>query len=404
MLVLALLALLPPSVISQPSTPLLNSWLDAAVAHSPALDELRARLDAANARRDPASLPPDPMIEAMLQDIDFPRNTVGREDMSMIGVELRQEFTGSRRLNARGAAATAERDTVEADVHRALSELEAQIRIEYATLYALDSEDETITASSELLEMLAATATARYSAAVGQQEEVLRMQLEQQRLLERRADWQAERREVAARLNALLARPGDAAIERVTELPEVDWPAAVDGTRAPSLRQAQAMLSASERRTELARVEARPTWNAGVGFFNRGGLDSVVTLRVGLNLPVWHDRKQAREIEAAQHDAAAADANVRAMQREIGTQLSILQARFEAAHTNAQRYREGLLPLSSAALDAARSAYLSGRGDFAAVLNNWRSWWDARSGLARRQADRFIAWASCLALQGEDQP
>ncbi len=402
MFVLSLMALLPTVIVPQPSTPVLDSWIAEALASSPTLEELRARLDAADSRQEPASLPPDPMIEAMLQDIDFPRNTVGREDMSMIGVELRQELPGSRRLHARKAAAAAEQATAEAALRVALSELKLQIRIDYAALYALDREDETLAASSELLEMIAATAAARFGSALGRQDEALRVQLEQQRLLERRADWKAERASVSARLNALLGRSSDEPIDRVEQLPEVVWPTAVDGLRAPALRQAQAMSSAAERRTEVARAEARPNWSAGVGLFNRGGLDSVVTLRVGLSLPIWHERKQAREIEAAQHDRAAADASARSVQRETALTLATLRARFDAARANAQRYREGLLPLSSAALDEARVAYLSGQGEFTAVLNSWRTWWDARFGLSQRMADQFVAWATCLALDGED--
>lgn len=404
MFVLSLMALLPTVIAPQPSTPVLDLWITEALASSPTLEELRARLDAAESRQDPASLPPDPMIEAMLQDIDFPRNTVGREDMSMIGVELRQEFPGSRRLRARRAAATAERDTAVASIHRYQSELLAQLRIGYAALYALDREAETLDASGELLELLAATATARYGANAGQQDEVLRVQLEQQRLLERRADWQSERSTVVASLNALIGRPTSTPIDPVDELPQIEWPQSNDGSQAPLLREAQTMVSATQRRIELARAEAPPIWNAGVGMFNRGSRDSVVTLRIGLNLPIWRDRKQALAIESAQHDRAAAEANVRAMQRDIAARLTSLRLQFDAARSNERRYREGLLPLSSAALEAARIAYLSGRGDFTAILNGWRAWWDARTGLSRRQADAFSAWASCLALFDEERP
>ena len=55
------------------------------------------------------------------------------------------------------------------------------------------------------------------------------------------------------------------------------------------------------------------------------------------------------------------------------------------------RYRAGLLPQSSAALDAARASYLGGRGEFASVLDEFRRWTEIRVELARREASRFIA-------------
>ncbi|HEX7484948.1 MAG TPA: TolC family protein, partial [Vicinamibacterales bacterium] len=57
------------------------------------------------------------------------------------------------------------------------------------------------------------------------------------------------------------------------------------------------------------------------------------------------------------------------------------------------RYRSGLLPQSSAVLDAARASYLGGRGDFASVLDEFRRWIDIRVELARREASRFAARA-----------
>jgi hypothetical protein len=51
-----------------------------------------------------------------------------------------------------------------------------------------------------------------------------------------------------------------------------------------------------------------------------------------------------------------------------------------------------------AAVDAARAAYLVGRGDFLTVVDDFDRWLDARVELARRDADRFTTWAEVEAL------
>jgi hypothetical protein len=72
------------------------------------------------------------------------------------------------------------------------------------------------------------------------------------------------------------------------------------------------------------------------------------------------------------------------------------------------RYRTGLLPQSSAALDAARAGYLGGRGEFAAALDEFRRWTEIRVDMARREAARFVALGRLHALvsqpAGEDKP
>jgi outer membrane protein TolC len=77
-----------------------------------------------------------------------------------------------------------------------------------------------------------------------------------------------------------------------------------------------------------------------------------------------------------------------------------LQADWRRAEKQIVRYRQAIIPQSSAAVDAARSSYLAGRGDFSTVVEDFRMWLEARSGLARREADRFVTWAELDALLG----
>jgi outer membrane protein TolC len=49
-------------------------------------------------------------------------------------------------------------------------------------------------------------------------------------------------------------------------------------------------------------------------------------------------------------------------------------------------------------VDAARLAYLNGRGDFSTVIEDFSLWLDARVQLAAREADRFVTWAGLQSL------
>jgi len=59
------------------------------------------------------------------------------------------------------------------------------------------------------------------------------------------------------------------------------------------------------------------------------------------------------------------------------------------------------VPQTSAVVDAARAAYLAGRGDFSTVVEDFELWLEARTELARRKADRFAVWSEVVALVGE---
>ena len=56
--------------------------------------------------------------------------------------------------------------------------------------------------------------------------------------------------------------------------------------------------------------------------------------------------------------------------------------------------------MTGATLDAARSAYLAGRGSFSTVIEDFELWLEARVSLARRQADGFAARLAFRRLAG----
>ena len=81
-----------------------------------------------------------------------------------------------------------------------------------------------------------------------------------------------------------------------------------------------------------------------------------------------------------------------------------LEAEWQRADGQVARYEQTIVPRSSMAFDAARSSYLVGRGDFSTVIEDFDLWLEARTGLARREADRFATWAEVQAVTGSNGP
>ena len=75
-----------------------------------------------------------------------------------------------------------------------------------------------------------------------------------------------------------------------------------------------------------------------------------------------------------------------------------MHAEWHRADQQVRRYEQAILPQTSVAIDAARTAYLAGRGDFSTVIEDFRLWIDARVALTRREADRFVAWAGMQSM------
>lgn len=131
-----------------------------ALARSPALAAARSRLAAARELERSAEALPDPIVEAMLQNADFPRYTIGREDMSMAGVEVRQPLPHPGKRRARGEVAGAKTAMRAAEATQMERRIAAEVRSLYARIYLVDSELRSLSPARELVELMSATATA----------------------------------------------------------------------------------------------------------------------------------------------------------------------------------------------------------------------------------------------------
>ncbi len=389
----------PPVPIRPPGQPAphVDDLVAVALARSSEIDMMRARLNQAKELVAAAGALPNPTASITYDEADFPHYSVGRDPMSAFTIEYRQDLPGSGKRDARRAVARADVETRTRELEQLRREVAREVRTTYARVYALDRERAVLGAARELLDLLAATASARYGVGEGSQEPVIKAQLAVSRLDERLDDLAVERRIQVAAMNRLLDYPIDAPLGAVEGLPPVTVPAGnwldIAGANAPSLAVAQADIDAATKRkaeTELGRkIDFSLTGAVGI----RGTLPPVATFGFGVDLPIWKKGKQEpleraaeQQIELARHELHDASVNLR-------TEIARLSAEWQRAEQQVQRYQQAILPQTAAAMDAARLAYLAGNGDFSTVIEDFGLWLDARVRLASREADRFVTWA-----------
>ncbi len=343
------------------------------------------------------------MIEFQYQSFNFPRYTIGSDPNSMAGASIRQGLLSGGRRNSARSLAQAETSQRAAEQRLQAADIATEVRLQYARLYAIDRESETLRDAAQLVRMLEATASSRYAAGSGDQASILRVQIEQSRISQRVADLTAERTTVQAALNRLTNDPPETAIGSVDALPPAALPptAAAGGqavAQAPAVAVRQSEVDVAGRQVDAARAELSPSWTVGGGIFWQGGLDRMVNFTVGVELPFWKKRKQLPMIAAAESERRAAQFELASTSNEVRAEAASLLTEYQNAAAQIRRYRDGLLPQNSAALDATRASYLGGRGDFASVLDEFRRWIDLRTELAGREADRYSAQARLEAL------
>jgi outer membrane protein TolC len=147
----------------------------------------------------------------------------------------------------------------------------------------------------------------------------------------------------------------------------------------PHLSAFERQVARAEKEAELAQRSGSPDWSLEVNYGFRGSAFSdMVTVQVGIDLPVFKKNRQLREVSSK---LAAAD-QARAMRddnlREMQAMLARAYAEWAAANERLARYRNSTLPQASARTDATLAAYRAGRGELAAVLEARRMEIDLR--------------------------
>jgi len=391
---------------AQPTAPPVDALVERALARAPSLAARHARVDAARAAIQAAGTLPNPTIEFEYRDFNFPRYTIGSEPMSMAGASIRQDLLSKGRRAAQRQVAEAEIGQRRAEQDVVATDLATEVRVQYARLFALDRERDTLADASQLVAMLEATAASRYAAGQSDQASVLRVQLEQTQIGQRLIDIATERYGVQTALNRLTNDPPDtpvgtvAALPADTPLPDTAARPQPDAAGAREVVVRQRDVDLAGRQVDAAREELRPSWSVGGGLYWQGGLDRTVVFNVGVDLPIRKDQKQRPLIAAAEQELHAAQLDLQDSIADVRARIARLTVEWRAAGQQIDRYRTAILPQNSAAFDATRSSYLAGRGDFASVLEEFRRWIEVRIDLASREADRYAARAKLEALMG----
>jgi outer membrane protein, heavy metal efflux system len=393
-------ALRAPEAPLSPSAPTVDFLVALAVEQSPTVSALRERVASARQKVSPAGALPDPMVGVMYQSMGPPWSPMA--PMSMAQLEVSQQIPYPGKRGSRRASAEADADVGNLGLQDLRARLVADVRKTYGRIYALDRERDSVESARRIVDVLVATVSSRYSAGQAEQEALAKIVLERSDLDERQTDITADRVALVATMNRLTGQPETTPFGHIDALPEVGLApdgvaqAAID--RSPELGVQRAAVRAASRRLDAAQIENRPDFLVGLAGGSTTIGDPVITLRVGVTLPLWGGEKQKPLIRSAEHDIDAAQQDLRATELAVREQVTRLTAQWKRDERQIDRYRSAIVPQSSVVLDAARGSYANGRGDFSMVVEDFRRWLDARVGLARREADRFTTWSEIQAL------
>jgi outer membrane protein TolC len=349
----------------------------------------------------------------MLQHLSVgsPRPFAGYTDSNFayIGLGASQEFPwpGKRALRAQVAGAQAEAMSAQSGAVRRL--VIEQVKVSYFKLAYLQATLGILRRDDKLLSEMEQIAESRYRVGQGNQQEVLKAQLQHTRILQEITLHHREQGQLQAQLKQLLARAQDSP-DIVTEpLRERTLPESASELlrqareNNPEINAREQLVKRAGLQTDLARKEFRPDFGLQYMYQNTDRkFRDYYMLTFTVTLPN-RGRRSAELAEATENrQSAIAELNVEVQRRqaEVQDQYVIAQASAEQLKI----FREGLMPQAEATFRAARAAYQANRQDFETLLSSFRDALDFGEQYQKELSEHESALARLESLTGVTLP
>ena len=365
-----------PASFTLPTDPALAPLIEQSLAARPELRQAEANARAERERVPQAGALPDPVLSLGIQNDGFKEIAVGKMETSFYQVMLSQGLPWPGKRGLREDVARLSADAANAALARARLTTEADVRRAYLDLLLVRDRLGLLDRLQGIWQTSAGIARVRYEAGDGAQSDVLRAQLELNRLRQRRWALEAQDRAGVQTLNRLRGHPVDEPIATSSNVRDLAVPAlplpdsmlsdALE--RSPELAQARIEAARATKAVALAERERYPDLGIQAGVMPRGQLEPMWLAGISVGLPVWSSRKQSRAVAENRARAEAGTRGAEAVEQVLRLRVAERHSAYAALLDTVRLFREGLLVQSRATADSTLAQYRVGKVTFASVL------------------------------------
>ena len=360
----------------------LQQLIAEALKNNPEIAAAAHERAAAGHRISPAGALEDPMIEVGFLNLPLDSLRFNREEMTMkmLGIAQKLPYPGKRGLRQDVAAKNAE--SVSFGFRETVNRVVRETKVAYYDLALVDRSIEAVERNRTLVQHLLRIAEGRYTVGQGSQADVLKAQTQLGKMTEELLRMGRERRAMEADLARALGRSTETSTIK-PEMPRLETvalkfeelrDAALRGR--PQLLGLKALIDKNQKALELARKEYYPDFDVRLSYGQRDKAPDgmprpdMISLTVGINLPVWQKNKLDPMVAEAQAMREQAISMYQAQYNELLAMLRQQVATVEQSRQSARLYETGILPQARLAVESALAAYRVGRVDFPMLLDS----------------------------------
>ena len=295
-----------------------------------------------------------------------------QSDMNRLRVRLSQSFPWFGTLNARGEAAGHAADAMLAGFYAERNHVFAAVKTAYYEYAHLRARLEVTESQSEILDYMEEVERSRFSLGGSGQHDLLRVQIEKDKLEDRRL--------ALLQLRAVLSTNLSEALGRHPDL-EISWPKAFGPAPRPPARESvlaeiragnpellalTALRESKEAGVEVAHKKGYPNFTVGFeGMARKLDADHLAVI-LSFNLPIWRGKVRAGIAEARFEQES-----VRHGREDLARTLERAAIRalfdFGDAQRRAALFSRSLIPKASQTYESLQSAYALGTSNVALI-------------------------------------
>ncbi len=394
--------------------PVLDSLITAALSNNPALKASEKTAEALDYQVTPSGVLPDPMFTVGLSG-PIQDSWVG-EPMAMpnvtLGVTQMIPFPGKQ-----GAMKNAARYTAlgshEMTNNRRLN-LIGSVKSAYYELAYWQAASRTVEKNIRYVDELESVARERYRVGKGIQTNVLNAQKTRTRLEDHRLMIEQMIETTKHMLARLIGGNGpvniQASLPESPFLPEQDRSALMLKLTEnnPELKRSEFQIFSEKQRTRKAKLDYLPDLTIGAVYGIRHENEmfpmfsaDMLTVTVGLNLPIWAGWKQKNRLSATRASLVAAEYEYEDIRNRLEFMLSRSVLSYERNRSSFTLYSESLVPQTQSVLESARASYEVGALEFLDVVTAQLELFNAELEQQRSLAEALKALAEIETLTAE---
>lgn len=244
----------------------------------------------------------------------------------------------------------------------------------------------------------------QYRAGRGNQQHVVRAQLEQSLLRDRETEIEIKREQAQIALERWIGSVAGLPDMSFPKMPTVVMPRKKDKALSmhPSLQILTARVDAARQGVVMEKSRKNPGWMLDVSYGQReADRDDLLTAMVKFDLPLFTGARQNQLVAAGRAQLMAAEQQAEEKRRGLREMLARTVATYRRTSQRMDYFGNTLLPQASQNTEAALNAYQSGVSDFGIVVRARLTELNSRLRFLRLKVDRAKASADIAYLVGE---